>query len=337
MSDKVTIAIDAMGGDYAPETVLEGTALALAEDSSLNVIMCGPAGIVESYSDANSRCDWCGAEETISMGEHPANAVRKKKNSSIVVGCNLVRDGKAQGFFSAGSTGACLAAATLIIGRIRGIKRPALVQVLPAAEKPCLLVDVGANSDCKPEYLVQFAQMASVYAKDVYGVANPVVGLLNIGEEDSKGDALAQKAHKLMLGRVEGFKGNCEPGDMLAGKFDVVVTDGFTGNIALKTIEATSKLLFGYIKDAINSGTKEKIGAILIRDSLRQLKQNLSPETYGGSPLLGVKGACVIGHGASSAVAVKNGILVCARSVRGNAASIIEKTVDSTEDMAEGV
>lgn len=336
MSDIATIAVDVMGGDDAPQMVLEGTALALAEDPSLEVVLCGPLGIVEAFAYDHQRCSYRGAEEVISMGEHPASAVRKKKDSSIVVGCGLVKDGSAQGFFSAGSTGACLAAATLVIGRIRGIKRPALVQVLPSAEKPCLLVDVGANADCKPEYLVQFAQMASVYARDVYGVEEPSVGLLNIGAEDSKGSALAQKAHASMLHRVPGFGGNCEPGDMLSGKFDIVVTDGFTGNIALKTIESTSKLLFGYVKEAMMSGFKEKMGALLVRDSLSALKSKLSPETYGGSPLLGVKGACVIGHGSSSAVAIKNGILVCARAVRGDAVSVIEKTVDSCNDASEG-
>ncbi len=336
MSEKVTIAVDAMGGDHAPDAVLEGAALALAEDPSLTVVMCGLAGVVEAFAYDRPRTAARAAEEVIGMGEHPASAVRRKKDSSIVVGCSLVRDGEAQGFFSAGSTGACLAAATLVMGRIRGIKRPALVQVLPAATGPCLLADVGANADCKPEYLVQFAQMAAVYAEDVYGISAPRVGLLNIGEEEAKGSAAAQKAHELMARKVAGFAGNCEPGDMLAGGFDVVITDGFTGNIALKTIEASSKLLFGYIKEAISSGAKEKIGALLVRDSLKQLKGRLSPDAYGGSPLLGVKGACVVGHGSSNALAVKNGISVCARAARRDAASIIERTAAAADDMSEG-
>lgn len=336
MSEKVTIAIDAMGGDHAPETVLEGTALALAADPALEVVMCGPAGIVEAFAYDRERTSFHAAEEIIGMGEHPASAVRRKRDSSIVAGCELVRDGAAQGFFSAGSTGACLAAATLVMGRIKGIKRPALVQVLPAAARPCLLVDVGANADCKPEYLVQFAQMAAVYARDVYGVADPRIGLLNIGSEEAKGSTFAQRAHQLMAQRVAGFAGNCEPGDMLAGDFDVVVCDGFTGNIALKTIEATAKLLFGSVREALSSGVKEKAGALLVRSSLSRLKGQLSPEAYGGSPLLGVKGACVIGHGSSSATAVKNGILVCARAVRGDAASVIERTVDAAAALTEG-
>lgn len=325
-----------MGGDDAPGVVLTGVAEALAADSSLQVMLCGPAEVVVPFADAHERCTPCPAEEVIGMGEHPAQAVRRKKDSSIVVGCALVRDGQADGFFSAGSTGACLAAATLIIGRIRGIKRPALVQVIPAASGPCLLVDVGANADCKPDYLVQFAQMASVYAADVLGIEHPRVGLLNIGEEDAKGSTFAQNAHQLLRKRVPTFAGNCEPGDLLEGHFDVVVTDGFTGNIALKTIEGTAKLLFGHVKEVLSSGVKEKLGAALVAGKLRQLKGSLSPETFGGSPLLGVRGACVIGHGSSSAEAVKNGTLVCARAVRQGVVQVIGNTVASGVDLAEG-
>lgn len=325
-----------MGGDDAPGVVLTGVAEALAADSSLQVMLCGPAEVVVPFADAHERCTACLAEEVIGMGEHPAQAVRRKKDSSIVVGCALVRDGQADGFFSAGSTGACLAAATLIIGRIRGIKRPALVQVIPAASGPCLLVDVGANADCKPDYLVQFAQMASVYAADVLGIEHPRVGLLNIGEEDAKGSTFAQNAHQLLRKRVPTFAGNCEPGDLLEGHFDVVVTDGFTGNIALKTIEGTAKLLFGHVKEVLSSGVKEKLGAALVAGKLRQLKGSLSPETFGGSPLLGVRGACVIGHGSSSAEAVKNGTLVCARAVRQGVVQVIGNTVASGVDLAEG-
>lgn len=336
MSGNITLAIDAMGGDDAPGVVLTGVAEALAADSSLQVMLCGPAEVVVPFADAHERCTVCLAEEVIGMGEHPAQAVRRKKDSSIVVGCALVRDRQADGFFSAGSTGACLAAATLIIGRIRGIKRPALVQVIPAASGPCLLVDVGANADCKPDYLVQFAQMASVYAADVLGIEHPRVGLLNIGEEDAKGSTFAQNAHQLLRKRVPTFAGNCEPGDLLEGHFDVVVTDGFTGNIALKTIEGTAKLLFGHVKEVLSSGVKEKLGAALVAGKLRQLKGSLSPETFGGSPLLGVRGACVIGHGSSSAEAVKNGTLVCARAVRQGVVQVIGNTVASGVDLAEG-
>lgn len=336
MSEDITLSIDAMGGDDAPGVVLTGVAEALAADEALRVILCGPAQVVDPFARAHERCTAQAAEEVIAMGEHPANAVRRKKDSSIVVGCQLVRTGAAQGFFSAGSTGACLAAATLHIGRIRGIKRPALAQVIPAAAGPCLLIDVGANADCKPQYLVQFAQMASVYASDVLDIEHPRIGLLNIGEEDAKGSTFAQQAHALLRKHVPAFAGNCEPGDLLQGRFDVVVTDGFTGNIALKTIEGSAQLLFGYMKDALSSGVKEKIGAALVAGRLRQLKHELSPDTFGGSPLLGVRGACVVGHGSSSAEAVKNGVLVCARAVRGDVAQVIERTIIPVGDSEEG-
>lgn len=325
-----------MGGDAAPSVVLEGVEAALAADAELSLILCGPADVVEPFAAVHSRCTAHPAEEVIAMGEHPAQAVRQKKDSSIVVGCRLVKEGAAQGFFSAGSTGACLAAATLVMGRIKGIKRPALAQVLPARTRPCLLTDVGANADCKPEYLVQFAQMASIYMRDMMDISDPRIGLLNIGEEDAKGSAAALRSYELLSQHLAEFAGNCEPGAMLEGAFDIVVTDGFTGNIALKTIEGTSKLLFSSVKRAMAAGFKEKIGAALVAGELRALKHELSPDTYGGSPLLGVKGACVIGHGSSSAEAIKNGIAVTARTVRSRIADVIEETVQTGAVSREG-
>jgi len=258
------------------------------------------------------------------MAEHPAQAVRKKKDSSIVVGCRLVKEGQAQGFFSAGSTGACLAAATLVMGRIKGISRPCLATVVPSPVRPIVLCDVGANADCKPEYLVQFAQMGSVYAQKILGYESPKAALLNIGEEDTKGNALAQEAHQLMAKRLTNFAGNCEGRDVLGAQYEVVVTDGFTGNVCLKTIEGASKVLFSAIKDAMMSTTKGKIGALCVKDGLKGLKSQVSPDTYGGAPLLGVKGACIVGHGSSGAVAIENGVLTTARVVRQGVSEIIQ-------------
>lgn len=328
MIEEVTLAIDAMGGDHAPDVVLQGVEAALAADTALQVILCGPTAVVQPFASAHDRCAAQVAEEVIAMGEHPAQAVRQKKDSSIVVGCRLVHEGVAQGFFSAGSTGACLAAATLVIGRIRGIKRPALAQPIPTAAGTCLLIDVGANADCKPEYLVQFAQMAADYAQDVMGVDRPRVGLLNIGEEEAKGSLLAQQAHEALKAHMPAFCGNCEPGDMLQGRFDVVVTDGFTGNIALKSMEGTAKLMFTLMKGALSSGIKAKLGAALVMGPLRKMKRMLSPEAYGGAPLLGVRGACVVGHGSSNAEAIKNGVLVTAKAARGQAAHAIAEGED---------
>ncbi len=327
MSEKLVIAVDAMGGDNAPAVVLEGCARALAADPALSLALCGPASVVEPFAAAHARCTAHAAEEVISMGEHPAAAVRKKKDSSIVVGCRLVKEGAAQGFFSAGSTGACLAAATLVMGRIKGVSRPALAAVIPSPARLVLLTDVGANADCKPAYLVQFAQMATVYMEKVMGVSNPRVALLNIGEEKTKGSAFAQEAHALMAERLPNFAGNGEGGDILPGAFDIFVTDGFTGNVCLKTIEGTSKTLFRALKGIFMSSPATKLGALTVKGGLKRLMDSVSPDTYGGAPLLGVKGACIVGHGSSNATAVGNGILTTARTVREGVSEIIAQTV----------
>lgn len=327
MAEPVTIAVDAMGGDYGPAVVLRGALEALKADPDLHLVVVGPAEEVEPFAAAHDRATARAASEVIEMGEHPAAAVRAKKDSSIVVGCRLVKEGAADGFFSAGSTGACLAAATLVVGRIKGVKRPALGQVLPSYARPSLLIDVGANADCKPEYLVQFAQMGSVYMEAIMGVENPRVGLLNIGAEDTKGNEFSQKAHRLLREELPQFAGNCEGGNLLAGDFDVVVCDGFTGNVCLKTLEGTAKTLFRYVKDALTSSAFAKLGALLVKGDLAALKAKLSPDTYGGTPLLGVKGAVIVGHGFSNETAVANGIAVAAATVRAHVADVIAETV----------
>lgn len=327
MTTPVTIAVDVMGGDRGPDVVLRGTLQALEADPQLHVVLVGPAEHVEPFAAAHDRARAQVATEVIEMGEHPAGAVRAKKDSSIVVGCRLVKEGAVAGFFSAGSTGACLAAATLVVGRVKGVKRPALGQILPAYARPTMLIDVGANADCKPEYLVQFAQMGVAYMEALMGVSQPRVGLLNIGSEDTKGDAFAQEAYGLLSKQVPQFAGNCEGGNLMAGDFDVVVTDGFTGNVCLKTIEGTAKTLFKYVKDGLMSTALSKVGALLVKGSLGQLKEKLSPDTYGGTPLLGVKGAVIVGHGSSNETAVKNGIAVAAQTARADVAGIIASLV----------
>lgn len=324
--DKVTIAVDAMGGDNAPDVVLKGVDAALADDEGLFVALCGPAEVVEPFAAAHDRCRAVATTEVIGMGEHPANAVRAKKDSSIVVGCRMVREGQAQGFFSAGSTGACLAAATLVMGRAKGVQRPALAQVLPAPSKPVLLCDVGANADCKPAYLVQFARMATVYMQRFMGVESPRVGLLNIGEEETKGSAFAQECHAALRAEVPNFAGNAEGRDLLSGTFDIVVCDGFTGNVCLKAIEGTAGTVFGLLKDVFGASAKTKLGYLCVKDGLKGLKATLSPDTYGGSPLLGVSGACIVGHGSSNAEAVRNGVSVAAATARAGVSEVIAQT-----------
>ncbi len=326
MEGNVTIAVDAMGGDNAPDVVLEGVEAALNEDAALTVILCGPKDVVEPFCAAHERCRAQVTTEVIDMAEHPAQAVRKKKDSSIVVGCRLVKEGEAEGFFSAGSTGACLAAATLVMGRIKGIARPCLATVVPSPVRPIILADVGANADCKPDYLVQFANMASVYANKILGYENPRVALLNIGEEDTKGSQFAQDCNKLLRKKVANFAGNAEGRDIVGATYEVIVTDGFTGNVALKTIEGTSKVLFSAIKQAMMGSVVSKLGALAVKGNLYEMKDRLSADTYGGAPLLGVKGACIVGHGSSSSVAVKNGVLTSAKIVRQKVSELIEQT-----------
>lgn len=333
MSENVVIAVDVLGGDFGPQVALPGIEQALEEDKNLEVIACGPEEVVVPFAQAHERVRAQATTEEITMEEHPANAVRKKKDSSLVVGNRLVKEGVAGGFFSAGSTGACLAAATLVVGRIKGVARPALCTILPSPTKPVVMCDVGANADCKPSYLVQFAQMAVPYAEQVVGINNPKVALLNIGEEETKGSKFAQEAHELMREKVPQFVGNAEGRDLLTGEFDVIVTDGFTGNVCLKTIEGAASVLFKSVKDVMMSSALTKIGALTLKGGLYDLKSKLSADEYGGAPILGVKGACLVGHGSSNETAIKNGILVAARTVRLDVSGIIAQTISAAEQV----
>jgi glycerol-3-phosphate acyltransferase PlsX len=323
-----TVAVDAVGGDFAPDEILKGVEMALANDPSVRIHLTGPAEIVEPFASRHAvRCLATPTTQTIEMGEHPATAVRSKKDSSMVVGCRLVRDGAADAFFSAGSTGAAMAAATLVMGRIRGVHRPAIATVLPTAGPPVVLLDAGANAECKPEHLLQFAHMGSAYASIVLGVDSPRIALLNIGEEPSKGSQLTQDAHALMAESVPGFVGNIEGRDVLAGTVDVIVTDGFTGNVVLKLLEGTSKVLLGQVKDALTGSVVNKAAAAVVAPSLRRLKERLDPDAYGGAPLLGVNGVCIIGHGSSNATAVANAVRVACQATRGALTSRIAEAV----------
>jgi len=314
----VTVVVDAVGGDNAPGAVLAGVSAALAKDSGLRIILTGPADVIEPFAaQQGDRVQTVACTEVIDMDEHPANAVRNKKDSSIVVGARLVKEGKASAFFSAGNTGAAMAAATLVMGRIKGVQRPAIATVVPTAGPPCVLLDVGANADCKPENLLQFAQMGAAYATVVLGVIGPRVALLNIGEEPSKGSQLAQAAHVLMAERVPHFIGNVEGRDVLAGVSDVIVTDGFTGNVALKLLEGASMILLGQVKDAITSTPINTAASAVLKPALNRLRSRLDPDTYGGAPLLGVAGVCIIGHGSSKSTAIASAIGVAAQAGRG--------------------
>lgn len=335
--NEVKVVVDAMGGDDAPGVVLEGVGQAVAQDPSLTVILTGPEDVIVPFAAQHGNVIAHPTTEVIGMGEHPAEAVRRKKDSSIVVGCQLVKDGEAGGFFSAGSTGACMSAATLVIGRIKGVKRPAIATVLPSPVAKVVFADMGANADCKPEYLVQFARMARVYAQVTLGIDNPSVGLLNIGEEETKGSEFAQECHRLMKEHVPNFRGNAEGRALALGGFDVIVTDGFTGNVALKVYEGVGMALLAGLKETIYSTTKSKIGGLLIKDALSKFKDELSADKYGGAQLLGCKGVCLIGHGSSNAQAICSGVLATADAIRQDMPGRLAFALADGDAQAEGL
>ena len=299
-----TICVDAVGGDEKPEVVLEGIAAALAADSDLSVLVAGPAELVEPFCAEHERALPLACTEIIGMEEHPADAVRQKKDSSIVRGCAAVKAGEADGFFSAGSTGAILAAATLGVGRIKGIKRPAIASTLPGASgAETVLLDLGANADCRPEMIVQFAQMGIAYSMVELGRFKPTVALLSNGSEEAKGNEQTLAFHEALAAEVPGFVGNCEGNDILAGRYDVVVCDGF---------------IVSRIKAAAGSSFLSKLGAGLLKPAIKALAGELSGDERGGAMLLGLKAPVLIGHGATSVSAVKNGTLATARAVRAD-------------------
>lgn len=327
------ICVDAMGGDESPEVVCEGIALALQNDPTLTVLVAGTDEVVTPFCEATDRAEPLVASEVIGMAEHPAEAVRKKKDSSIVRGCAAVRAKEADAFFSAGSTGAVFAAATMGVGRIRGIKRPALATPLPGiGGHNTVVLDLGANADVRPESIVQFAQMGAAYSRAILNVANPKVGLLCNGEEDTKGSELALSYHKALVEADCGFVGNAEGSDLLLGDFDVIVTDGFTGNVALKTVEGTAKYILSALKEAIAQSTRAKIGALMLKPALGGVKDNLSGDAHGGAVLLGLKAPVFIGHGATSVKAVASGTAAAAAAVRSG---LVDKITEGLTSSAQ--
>ena len=334
MSDAklVTVCVDAMGGDDAVEEVLHGVTEALEADANIEILLSGKEEVVVPFANTHQRVKALVSNEVIEMGDHPAQAIREKKDSSIVKAAYALKNDEADAFFSAGSTGAILAALTIITGRIKGIKRPAICFLLPS-KRPCAVLDLGANADIKPEYLVQFAYMGEAFAQIFFGVKDPEIGLLNIGSEETKGSSQAQECFKLLKREVKNFKGNAEGTDLFADKFDVIVTDGQSGNIALKTLEGTASFLVSNLKAALMSSLKSKLGAFLAKDALKSLKDVLNADAYGGGFLLGVKKVCIIGHGHTSSRAVKNGILAAANAVRSELVTSIANKLNTQESV----
>lgn len=329
----ITVCVDAMGGDEPSEVVCEGIALALEADKDLRVLVAGNEEVVVPFCNKHESAVPLVTTEVIGMEEHPAQAVRKKKDSSIVRACAAVKANEAQGFFSAGSTGAVFLAATMGIGRVGGIKRPALASTVPGLKgHQTVFLDLGANADARPEMIVQFARMGAAYARVILGVQNPRVGLLCNGEEETKGSELALSYHKALAEADCGFVGNAEGTDILLGDFDVIVTDGFTGNVALKTLEGTAKFIVGSLKEAISTSKRAMAGAALLKPTLKGIQQLLSGDDYGGAVLLGAKAPVFIGHGATSPQAVASGTAACAAAIRGG---LVDKMAQAFEQIDE--
>ena len=305
------IAVDAMGGDYAPEEIVKG-ALQAQKEYNYHVVLVGDKEKISQFS-GSEEIEVLHTSQIIDMDESPVSAVRKKKDASIVVATKLVKDQKVDAVVSAGSTGAQMTAALFGLGRISGIKRPAISTVLPTDKGGKVLLDSGANTDCKPENLVQFAYMGSVYAESVLGMKNPTIALLNIGAEESKGNELTVKTYQLLKECSQlNFIGNIEPRDIPKGLADVIVCDGFVGNTVLKLAEGLSGFLMENIKAQLMSSFRSKIGAAMVAPSLKEIKKIFDYSEYGGAPLLGVDGISVICHGSSNAKAIKNAVRAAA-------------------------
>ena len=301
------VAVDALGGDHAPTEVVAGAVEAASD--AIAPILFGP----DSLGAAGLELVPC--SERIAMSDKPAEAVRAKPDSSLVRAVRAVGDGDAAAVVSAGNTGAVLAASLLHVRRLPGVHRPGIAIVIPGRKGPTVLIDAGANADARPEHLVQFGHMGTVFAQEMLDVSDPSVRLLSIGEEPEKGNQLTLEAHALLEASGLRFDGNVEGRALLEGEADVVVCDGFTGNVALKTLEGTIRSVLGALRDEIRSSTRGRVGGLLIRPAARGLRSRLDPDTYGGGYLLGLRGLVVIAHGSSSHVAIANATRMAARGV----------------------
>lgn len=313
----IKIAVDAFGGDYAPEQIVQG-ALQAANLDKISVILTGNENVLKpliTNQPGSELIEIVHASQQIEMDEAPLEAVRSKRDSSLMVAAGLVKKGDAQGMVSAGNTGASMAGSLFGIGRIKGVERPAITSLMPTTKEVCLIADAGANVDCRPSHLLQFAQMASIYSERVLGVPNPKIGLLNIGEEPSKGNELSISTYKLLSEAKLNFVGNIEGRDISTGEFDIVICDGFVGNIVLKFAEGLGSALFGMLKEEFTESIVRKLAAAVLRPGLGNIKKKIDYTEYGGAPLLGVKGVVIIAHGGSNAKAIRNAIRVAKEAV----------------------
>jgi len=329
----VKIIIDAMGGDNAPDEIVIGSINA-AKENDVDITLVGRGeDILRVFERLGMKelpggIEIVNASEVIEAEEDPAKSIRTKKDSSLTVGLTLLRDGRGDALVSAGSTGALLSGATLIVKRVRGIRRAALAPFIPNAKRGFILIDCGANAECTPEYLLQFAYMGSFYAEDVFKVASPRVGLLNNGSESTKGTALQHETYQLLKNTQLNFLGNIEAKDAMGGGCDVLVCDGFTGNVFLKSIEGTAKLILSELKGVFMSNALTKISALLVKKQLAGLKNKMNPDTVGGTALLGISKPVIKAHGSSNAKAIENAILQAKREVESNIAKRLQENIE---------
>ena len=307
----MVVVVDGMGGDFSPNAVVEGCIAAIKE-YDIDILITGPEDLIrgelKKYTYDCNKIKIIDAGEVIGTNEHPVMAIKRKKDSSLVKALNLVKNGEADAIISAGSTGAFLAGCTLIVGRIKGIDRPALAPVMPGKKGPFMIVDCGANAECKPHYLVQFGLMGKIYFENILKTANPSVGLVNIGTEEEKGNELSKSAHKLLKDANLNFVGNVEAREIPTGDINVLVCDGFTGNVILKLYEGAVANIFDILKTGIMSSFRTKVGGILLKPVFKKFKKDFDYKEYGGAAFLGVNGICIKAHGSSDAKAFKNAI-----------------------------
>ena len=320
MPDKVRISLDAMGGDYCPGEIVKGCVDAASDSGEMEIVLVGPEHVVRDelakHGCTNSSISIVNATEVVGMNERPVTAIKEKTDSSIVVGVELLRKGEVSSFVSAGNTGAVMTAACLALGKRKGLARPALGAVFPFPTGPVLCLDLGANPACKPTSLVQFAQMGTVYMERIFALAQPRVGLLSSGEEDTKGSQLVQKAHRMLRkSKTINFIGNVEGRDIASGKADVIVTDGFTGNVLLKLGEGLGEMLLDSLRKAVEENPKLREAAGLLEPTFRSVIGTLDYREYGGALMFGVNGNVVVAHGRSEAAAIRSAIIAARRTV----------------------
>lgn len=340
MAELIKVAVDAHGGDNAPTEVVKGVVMALNELDNLKVYLVGMEDIINKELEGKTydkdRLEIVNATEIIQMAEPPVAAIRRKKDSSIVKGMHLVRNGEADAFVSCGSTGAVLVGGQVIVGRLKGVERPPLAPLIPTAKGFTLLIDCGANVDAKPSNLVQFAKMGTVYMKKMMGIENPTVGIVNIGAEEEKGNMLVKDTFPMLKNCPDiNFIGSIEARDIPSGYCDIVVCDAFVGNVILKLYEGLSSMLVSEIKGAMMSSTRSKIGGALVKPAIKNKMKSFSSSEYGGAPLLGLKGLVVKGHGSSDDVEIKNAIRQAVQYTESGMLNILSESFAITEAQEE--